>query len=112
MELFPAPVTLSRIQLQCYRSLRQLHSEFGHIRYGGRHVMTIARAESNPDIGLLTRQTFLVFSHDAQATDNKMLIVPISLASVRGLEGRSEMSVVYTTSPLCGLMSAIAISMS
>ena len=56
---FPTAVCiLSYMQVQSYPHLRQLHSDFGDFSNGVCHVSKIAIAESNPDMGPVTQQTF------------------------------------------------------
>ena len=60
-------------------ALRQLHSDFGDYSNGVCRVSRITRAESNPDMGLLTQHFAL--SPDVVAGANKMPIMRMSVAS-------------------------------
>ena len=55
----------------------------GDFKNGISHVMKITIAESNPDVGLLTQQTFS-FSPCILARDKKMPVMTTSAASYRG----------------------------
>ena len=58
---------------------RQLHFDFGDLNNGVCHIMKIAIAESNPDMGLLAHQTFSC-SFDVLARAAKMPITTMSVA--------------------------------
>ena len=73
------------IQLQCYPSLRLLHSDFGDFKNGVCHVMKITIAKSNPNKGLLTQPT-CCFHPDVLARANKMpaiIYIDIRLLQVK-----------------------------
>ena len=61
-------------------ALRQLHTNFGDFNSGVFHVVEITTDESNPNIELLTQQTFF-FSPYNLARANKMPIMAMSIAS-------------------------------
>ena len=78
---FPTPAyTLSYIHVQFYPPLRQLHYDFGDFSKGVCLVKKIAKADSNPDRGLSTGQTFR-FSTNVEAGATEMPIMTTSVAS-------------------------------
>ena len=72
---FPSHISvLLDIQAQCYSPLRLLYSDFGDFSNGVCHVNKIIIAKSNPDIELLTQQTFCV-SHSILLADTKIIMI-------------------------------------
>ena len=77
-------VLSSYVQVQHNLPHWQPLSDFEDFSNGVCHVMKIAIAESNPDMGLLTQQTFC-FSPDILARASKIPEVSMSRASDWGL---------------------------
>ena len=75
---------LSDMQMHYNPPRRQLHSDFGDFNNGVCHVLKITVVESNPDMGLLTKQT-VCFSPDLLATANTTSTMTTSVVSNRVL---------------------------
>ena len=81
---FPTLVHTVVYKMQCYPPLWHLHSDFGDFSDGVGHVVKITEAESNPDMGLLTQQTFCR-SPAILARVKKIPVMTMSVACDLGL---------------------------